>query len=220
MRRGVGVGKVSRVCWSRFPFRARSLRRRVGRSGQDEKDKKELGWGNGSEYYVVCDCDVAGEGGGGAVRNACLACTFLICLLLSHAYARFVRMRERKDKIGRGPGCCDWAPRSCRENQVLDDEISAWRYDGGTVVEADRMRKRPIRMLRAESHRVGGPPLSRFGPRHPVGRLGVVKAYECVRGIGPPEAHYLLQGFGWGPDTRERQTGRRTDTGRQTDKGS
>lgn len=54
-------------------------------------------------------------------------------------------------------------------NQVLNDEISAWRDDGGTIVEADRMRKRSIRMLRTESHRVGGPPLSRFGPRHPVG---------------------------------------------------
>lgn len=78
---------------------------------------------------------------------------------------------ERERKRGRGPGFCDWAPRSCRENQVLDDEISAWRDDGGIVVEADRMRKRPIRMLRAESHRVGGPPLSRFGPRHPVGSV-------------------------------------------------
>lgn len=46
-------------------------------------------------------------------------------------------------------------------------------------MEADRMRKRPIRLLRAESHRVGGPPLSRFGPRHPVG-CESVRAWECA----------------------------------------
>lgn len=128
---------------------------------------------------------------------------------------------ERGSKRGRGPGFCDWAPRSCRENQVLDDEISAWRDDGGIVVEADRMRKRPIRMLRAESHRVGGPPLSRFGPRHPVGRLGVVKVYECVRGIGP-QRHIISCKVSVGDQTTEkdRLTGKRTDRHRQTDKGS
>lgn len=37
------------------------------------------------------------------MRNACLAGTFLICLLLSHAYARSVCMRERKEKEAEGP---------------------------------------------------------------------------------------------------------------------
>lgn len=76
-------------------------------------------------------------------------------------------------------------------------------------MEADRMRKRPIRMLRAESHRVSGPPLSRFGPRHPVGCKSVSElgaSVLCVRGSIPEQAHYPFQGFGRGPDRRERET--------------
>lgn len=63
-------------------------------------------------------------------EECCLAGTFLICLL-SRAYARLCRREDAEGNPAQRVRLRLGAVK-LQGNQVLDDEIRAWRDDGGT----------------------------------------------------------------------------------------